>query len=849
MKRTEFIALFLIVFATTVWAQADENWRPLIADPNDTETVVVRVQDEAEVKERPQNQQPAYAELPVIDPDLLATAKSSGDESIRVIIYLNYMPHALLKDGVRDAHAVEMAVLKAQIDTITRRYADVRVTSATTDAENYSSMYDILPEDRAAIAALNEQHEALSLVMQRELKQALQAEIEPYQEPVVAALLALGAQVEFTTLSGNAIIALVPAEALPDVAEIPRIARIAADEIIHSNLDFADDATLVTSTKPGGGMWNNGLTGGIYDPAILDSGTDRTHPFMENQTYRTNHWSWYLVAGAADPNYDSNEGTHFEDDLQGHGSHVAGIVGSLGSTIYPNHRGMSYGVEKFVTLKAAFRNTATGGASMYTSDRMNLTDRALFRTAELYPTFGTNDFADDVDGFNLSYGGATTSDDTDSSRYIDSVIADTLADTPWTVSAGNSGPSNTNFNSPAISYNAITVAAADDLDTTSRSDDVLASYSSRGPTANGRKKPDLAAPGSDIKSANQNWESQQDWIEKDGTSMAAPMVLGVAMDLMDAGVWKELSIKALLINTAQKNEAGYNFESDSDGWDPGMGWGYMNAWAAYFHRADVKETTLTASGQPGDYRLYKGLMRDEGAGGEGRDRATMAWRRHATYSPNTFPATYYNLSDLDLVLYNEGTGSFIDTDSTIGDNVHQVRVASGTGATPVVIKPYSWSSAFPHGGSTETFALSTEEGFVEVSLPLRADVQPTGSWPTTVSAGATALYNVYLNNNGEVALHNVNFTLRTLPAGWALVGGLNSQTVGSAASGGGSSPVATWSLQAPAVPGVYQIWFDVSQSSYGESWGGEGWYLGVTVIAFDPHIFSDGFESGTTSAW
>lgn len=53
--------------------------------------------------------------------------------------------------------------------------------------------------------------------------------------------------------------------------------------------------------------------------------------------------------------------------------------------------------------------------------------------------------------------------------------------------------------------------------------------------------------------------------------MAAPMILGISMDLMDAGVTDELNIKALLLNTAQKNEPGINFETDADGWSEAYG--------------------------------------------------------------------------------------------------------------------------------------------------------------------------------------------------------------------------------------------------------------------------------------
>ncbi len=744
-------------------------------------------------------------------------SKMDPSDTIRVIIWLNHQPQGVISKEVSESHAEEMKEIRQRLRAINTRYARHRKLDTPRDADNYLDPALILSgDDKDALRVVSEEHEALSLVIRDEIAGRLRGEVEADQQSVRHALEKLGATVEYGTVCVNALVAVLPVSAIDRAADINKVARISEDRCRQQCLDNADNATRITDM---GSLWDAGETGGIYDPAVLDTGTDLTHPGLDDEAGRTNFYSWYLVAATADPRFDD---VGNEDDMRGHGTHVMGIVASMATGSYPSHRGMAHGVEKAVTLKAGWLGTDDKG-HMFDSDAMSLVDRALYHTEVLQPF---DSFSDDVEGINLSFGIGTYDNDSDYSRFYDSIVS-SYPDLLVTISAGNDGPDNDWFSDPGIAYNPITVANVDDKNTATRVDDVIWSTSTRGPAPDGRKKPDISAPGRHINSCNNNYETELDYIDKTGTSMAAPMVLGVAMDLMDAGVIDELAIKALLINTAQKNDGTINFENDYDGWDPAYGWGYMNALAAYHHRTDLISDTVTARPNAGYYHLYKGQMRDEGLGGEGRDRATMVWNRQATYDSTGYPWSFSNLSNLNLYLYSESDGTFIDYDSDTDDNVAQVRVGQGAGTTDVILTAMAYDTSFDHGWSTEAFALATEEGFVEVDLP--SIFSAFAIWPSEMEPNEEADITAWMKNYSEIASHHNGLDLQ-LPPGWTLVSGENPVSVGSMAGGGGTSLHATWRLRAQPTPeDNVQVGTELSHYSYYVTWGPYRWDMPVNV--------------------
>jgi subtilisin family serine protease len=111
-------------------------------------------------------------------------------------------------------------------------------------------------------------------------------------------------------------------------------------------------------------------------------------------------------------------------------------------------------------------------------------------------------------------------------------------------SAGNNGPSCSTHYYPADSTNAISVGATD-------INDGIGRLSSKGPTKDGRVKPDISAPGIDIRSAD--FPSDTAYRTVSGTSHSAPYVTGVVALMLSVN--KNLSftqVRDILTSTTDR---------------------------------------------------------------------------------------------------------------------------------------------------------------------------------------------------------------------------------------------------------------------------------------------------------
>jgi serine protease AprX len=237
-------------------------------------------------------------------------------------------------------------------------------------------------------------------------------------------------------------------------------------------------------------------------------------------------------------------------DANGHGTHVAATIAGDGEARADRlHRGVAPGA-------------ALVGARVLDANGEGSTSNAISALQWLRD----NRAAYGIDVVNLSVGSIGCSNGSDSSSAA--VNATQAAGLVVVVSAGNEGPQACSIGSPAAAANAITVGAMADLGELGFS---LASFSSRGPTADGRVKPDLVGPGVNITSARAG--SGTGYVTYDGTSMAAPFVAGVALLMRDANPSLTANdVKARLLSTA--------LDWGASGTDPEYGAGRLDAYDA-----------------------------------------------------------------------------------------------------------------------------------------------------------------------------------------------------------------------------------------------------------------------------
>lgn len=253
-----------------------------------------------------------------------------------------------------------------------------------------------------------------------------------------------------------------------------------------------------------------GATGDGISWAVLDTGIKADHDYFKDEPH--------IVKNAR---YNFTDEPY--DDIVGHGTHVAGIIRKIApkTTLYDFKVLGKRGGTSFMIIEA-----------MYLIRKMNLEARRLI-----------------IHGANLSLGGPVpvgsygcgfSPECQEANHLVDSGVVVCVAasndgyKTLATIASGNELEYFPTFLDMGISDpgNAEKVITVGSTHKASPHQYGISYFSSKGPTGDGRFKPDVVAPGERIKSAG--IKNKHDTVELSGTSMATPHVSAAIAQFLSA---------------------------------------------------------------------------------------------------------------------------------------------------------------------------------------------------------------------------------------------------------------------------------------------------------------------------
>ena len=403
-----------------------------------------------------------------------------------------------------------------------------------------------------------------------------------------ATLLQMGGTVtrQYAQLSGYAV--SLPARSIRQLAGLPNVRHVSIDHPVEVENDL-NYVTLGADIA----RKNLGLNGHDVVIAVLDTGIYK-HPDLGSRLTKE------VDFAAAEKDYV---------DYFGHGTHVAGIIaGNAHDSSDSKSFRRFYGVAsdaKLISVRVLGRD-----GKGYVSDVLAGIDWVIANRA-----------GQKIRIMNLSLGHPVEE------SYLTDPLCQAV-EKAWkagivvVVSAGNLGSLGYGtIGSPGNDPYVITVGASNNYLTSYRGDDILATYSSLGPTAIDHfVKPDLVAPGNRTISLrspasaldttypglrkkygvfnNDPNKASQDspYFELSGTSMSAAVVSGMAAILIDAdGTLTPDTVKARLMRSAEKR-MDYNIFQ--------VGAGFANLYAALQERG----IALLPSRSPRAYLTPTGIV-------------------------------------------------------------------------------------------------------------------------------------------------------------------------------------------------------------------------------------------------
>jgi len=357
-----------------------------------------------------------------------------------------------------------------------------------------------------------------------------------------------------------------PVSALRELADDRDVAWISPDRPVKLMMDRTVPAMAADIAK------KYGYVGKDVGVTVLDSGVSEPAYLGGRVSYKESLVP-YAVA-----------------DIYGHGTHIAGTIAGTGKDSHNQYRGIAPEA-KIINLKVLGDDGVGNDSSVIAGIQKAIELKTKYKIRVI----------------NLSLGRPVLESYTQD-PLCQAVEAAWKAGIVVVVAAGNEGRNNSLGNqgyatitSPGNDPYVITVGAMKTMATANRGDDLIASYSSKGPTLLDHiAKPDIVAPGNRTVAVSTKGVSLLEkqfqsnmvgaaYFRMSGTSMATPVVSGaVALLLQKYPSLTPDQVKARLMKTATKS-----FPATSTAVDPAtgqtytsnydlftVGAGYLDIWGA-----------------------------------------------------------------------------------------------------------------------------------------------------------------------------------------------------------------------------------------------------------------------------
>ena len=425
--------------------------------------------------------------------------------------------------------------------------------------------------DPQALAAAKERMTPRALARRRmrgNLPDVVAADL-PVHEPYVRALVARGAILRGTSRWLNAASVTMPAGRAVELARLPfvesvdliplgRVSRDAEPFVEDAELQSAPTGSLLAPGDPSyyGATYKQNLL--MQVPQLHAAGIDGSGVLVcvLDAGFRTTHeiFAGLDVLATRDfVNNDSIVDDQVPPDQAGEGSHGTSTLACIAGSKPGTYSGVAYGV----TVALA----KTEKVATETPVEMDKWQRA----AEWADSLGADVLSSSLGylTFDSPYLGYTQADLDGQTTVVTRAASEAVRRGLTVVTAaGNAGPAAPSLIGPADADTVITVGAVDSFN-------VVTGFSSRGPTADGRIKPDVVAMGRAVYLPS--FINSTAYGRASGTSFATPLTAGVAALILQAHpTWGPFEVREALRETAL-NQASPNND---------IGWGLVQGFAA-----------------------------------------------------------------------------------------------------------------------------------------------------------------------------------------------------------------------------------------------------------------------------